>query len=467
MDQTLQQFLVRVEEATDELVALHQALVRIPTVNTGAPDSGREIEVCRLLEERFKAEDIPTLTLESAPSRGNLLAYLGNQAGPRLLLMSHTDVVPVDESRWKLPPFCGEIVDGKIYGRGSDDAKSLVSTGAMTLILLKRAGITLNGELRFLAAADEEAGGRYGIAWLAENHPDQVRAEWAVNEGGGKPVWTDDGLAYLISIGEKGRMEVRFDFEGRSAHAASPWLADNALYKLAQLLDRLQHYQPEIDVTAPIFQHLGAFGISTQPTPENLDELLAQLRQKNHGLASTLKSLSRLTIAPTMASAGIKSNSIPASANLTCDIRCLPHQDEPYVRGELTKIVKGLDGVSFDLEVTAMANASPPDSPFVAQLRRATALALGREDITLIPSLTGGFTDSRCVRPLGTQAYGFAPLSPTSNPVRSGVHGVDEAMEIENLVLRTKMQIALAYLTLSERPVDMKSPYEVVDTTDE
>jgi acetylornithine deacetylase/succinyl-diaminopimelate desuccinylase-like protein len=451
MDQKLQRLFTMVEEATDELVALHQALVRIATVNTGAPDSGHETEVCRLLEERFKAEGIAALTLESAPWRGNLLARYGNQAGRRLLLMSHTDVVPVDKSRWKLPPFSAEIVDGKIYGRGSDDAKSLVSTGAMSLILLSRAGISLDGELRFLAAADEETGGRYGIAWLAEHHPHELQADWAVNEGGGKPVGTDDGLAYLISIGEKGRMEVRFDFDGRSAHAASPWLADNTLYKMAQLLDRLQHYQPEIDVTAPIFRHLDAFGVRTQPTPENLDELLAQLPQ-DYAMESTLKTLSRLTIAPTMASAGLKSNSIPASASLTCDIRCLPHQDEAYVRGELTNIVKGLAGVSFALEVTAVSNASPADSPIVDQLQRATALALGRSDITLLPSLTGGFTDSRCVRPLGTQAYGFAPLSPNSNPVRSGVHGVDEYMEIENLVLRTKMLVALAYLTLNEQP---------------
>lgn len=448
MNQTLQWVMTMVEEATSELIELHQALVRIPTVNTGAPDSGNEIQVCRLLEERFKAEDIPSLILESAPSRGNLLAYIGEQVGPRLLLMSHTDVVPVEESRWKLPPFSGEVVDGKVYGRGSDDAKSLVSSGAMALILLRRAGIPLRGEVCFLAAADEEAGGRYGIAWLAENHPDEIRADWAINEGGGMPLQTPDGLAYLISVGEKGRTEARINLTGRSAHGARPWLADNALYKLAQLLERLENYQPEIDVSLPTFQHLHLFGIDEEPTPENVDGLLAQLGKKDRALATMLTALSRMSIAPTMASAGVKSNSIPALASLTCDIRILPHQDEAYVRRELEKIMKGIEGASLELDVTAIANASPYDSPFVAQLQRATALALGREDIVLIPSLTVGATDSRCVRPLGTQAYGFAPISPDADTVRAGLHGVDEVMEIDNLVLRTKMQVVLAYLTL-------------------
>lgn len=449
MGQTLTHLFTLVEDATEELIELHQALVRTPSVNTGAPDSGNETEVCRLLEERLGAEGIPNRILESAPARGNFLACLSEGGRPRLLLMSHTDVVPVeDEDQWQLPAFSGEIVNGAIYGRGSDDAKSLVSTGAMTLILLKRAGISLQGELRFLAAADEEAGGRYGIAWLADNHPNEIRADWGINEGGGKPVQTSAGLAYLISVGEKGRMEAHFNIGGRSAHGARPWLADNALYKLGRLLKQIQDYEPEIDLRQSIFEYLHLFGFNETPTPKNLDRVLATLDDQNRDLASTLMALSRMTISPTMISAGIKSNSIPASANLTCDIRTLPHQSEEYVQQELEKILKGGEDVNLTLDITAIANSSPADSPFVSQLRQATKLALGEEDVPLIPSLTVGFTDSRCVRPLGTQVYGFSPLLPHSDTVRPGVHGVDEMMEIDNLVFRTKMQIALAYLTL-------------------
>ena len=450
-DQELQKLFDRVDEATDELVELQQELVRIQSVNTGAPDSGNETEVCRLLEQRFNAEGITNTTLESAPGRGNFIAHIGDKAGPSLMLMSHTDVVPVeDESKWDFPPFSGQIVDGTVWGRGSDDCKSLTSSGSMAMILLKRAGVSLNGELRLLAAADEESGGNYGIRWLAEKHPEKIRTDWAVNEGGGMPLKSVTGQqAYLFPLGEKGRLEARFTLNGRSAHGARPWYADNALYKLAELLKRLRSYQDaaEIDLSVPVFKHLHLFGVEGDVTPENIDQLLDELEKTHKGLARDLKGMSRMSVAPTVTAAGAKSNSIPAKATLICDVRTLPHQDEDYVRRELNKLIDGIDGVSVELDIWAISNSSPVDSPFVDLMKRATEAVLGQE-ILMIPDLTTGFTDSRCVRPLGTHTYGFAPLTPDSDTTRTGVHGINEAMEISNLVFRTKMQLALVYMAL-------------------
>lgn len=449
VDETLQRLFDLVDQSSDELIELHRTLVQTPTVNTGAADSGNEIAACRVLAETLDVAGIAYQILESAPTRGNLIAHMGTEDGPSLLLMSHVDVVPVeDEARWRHPPFSGAIVDGTVYGRGSDDAKSLAATGAMALILLKRAQISLHGELRFLAAADEEAGGRYGIGWLARQHPDLVRTDWAINEGGGMPLETDAGLGYMPCIGEKGRMEARFTLHGRSGHGARPWQADNALYKLAQLLERIRTYTPAIDLRLPLFDHLHFFGIEEEATPDNLDALIAGLQAQHPAIASTLTALSRMSIAPTMVDAGVKSNSIPAAASLVCDIRTLPHQDEAYVRQELENLAAGIDGVDLELDVTAEANASSFDTPFIEILRQATSLALEQEQIHWFPGLTVGFTDSREVRPLGTQVYGFSPLLPGSDTVRSGVHGVDEAMEIDNLIFRTKLNVALAYLLL-------------------
>ena len=450
-NQALRKLFDMVDEATDELVQLQQELVRIPSVNTGAPESGNEIEVCRLLEERFSAEGIVNTTLESSPGRGNFIANIGNQAKPSLMLMSHTDVVPIeDESKWDLPPFSGQIADGMVYGRGSDDCKSLTSSGAMAMFLLKRARVSLNGELRLLAAADEESGGNYGIKWLAENHPEKIHTDWALNEGGGMPLKTLEGRqAYLFPIGEKGRIEAHFTLTGRSAHGARPWYADNALYKMAELLKRLRKYQDEaeIDLSVPVFEHLHLFGIESDVTPANLDPLLDELEKTDEALARDLKGMSRMSVAPTITAAGTKSNSIPSKATLICDVRTLPHQDEAYVRQELDKIIDGIDGVDYELDVWAISNSSPAGSPFVDLMKRATEEVLGRE-ILMIPNITTGFTDSRCVRPLGTEIYGYAPLTPDSDTARTGVHGINEAMEISNLVFRTKIQVACAFLAL-------------------
>src|SRR4051794_32553636 len=141
-----------------------------------------------------------------------------------MLLMSHTDVVPVeDETLWEHPPFSGTLDRGRIYGRGADDDKADVVAQAMTLILLWRAGQQLQGDLIYLAAADEESGGRWGAGWVAEHLADQIRADVAINEGGGVPVHTPRGLVYPICTVEKGRLEAHITKLGRSGHASRPW----------------------------------------------------------------------------------------------------------------------------------------------------------------------------------------------------------------------------------------------------
>lgn len=442
-----------VDEAEAELVALQQEIVRIPTINTGQPESGNEIEICKVLERRFTIEGIDNCTLESAPGRGSFIAHMGGKERPRLLFMAHNDVVPVeDESKWTHPPFCGDIIDGKVWGRGSEDCKSIITSSAMAMILLRRAGIPLEGEVRFIAAADEESGGNYGIKWLAEHHPEKIRGDWGINEGGGTPLKASDGSqVYLYPIGEKGRIEARFTFTGTSAHGARPWYADNALYKMAELLKRLRKYQEEaeIDLSVPTFKHLDIFGIKEKVTPDTIDYFINKLEDTNIPLARILKGMSRISVSPTISEAGKKSNSIPSKAALICDIRTLPTQDETYVRKELDKLIEGIDGTSYELETWAVANSSPPDTPFVGFMKEATETVLGTE-ITMVPSISIGFTDSRCVRPLGTEVYGFTPLTPDSDIIRPGLHGVNEAMEISNIIFRTKVQIALAYLALSK-----------------
>ncbi len=449
----IQDLMARAEAARDETVALLQALVRIPTVNAGArPDTGHETPACELLRDTLAAAGIAASIHESAPDRGNLLAHLPGDAGPdskHLLLMSHVDVVPVeDESLWEHSPFSGTIDKGRVYGRGADDDKADVSAYCMALVHLARAGVRLGGELSFLAAADEESGGRWGAGWLAEAFPDALRVDVAVNEGGGgAPIRTPGGLLYAVATGEKARLEAHITRKGRSGHASRPWAADNPVPVIAEAISRIAAYDPEIDVSHPFFrQVLQALGVPQAPTAENIDRLCDGL-VGYEALATTLKAASRLTITPTIVEAGVKTNSIPDRGRLTCDVRALPGQDDRFVREELEHLLRGL-GVDVAVDYTAIANASPADAPFVGRLGEALAYALGVDDFRLVPALTVGFTDSRFVRPLGAQVYGFSPHHPDAEPTRAGVHGNNEFMEINSLVLRTKYALALACLTL-------------------
>ena len=441
--------LSSVDAARDEIVSLLQDLVRVPTINAGArPDTGNETAACDLLRPKLDDANVPYQVHESAPRRGNLLARLGNGDGKRLLLMSHTDVVPVeDESLWEHPPFSGMLDRGRVYGRGADDDKADVVAYCMALVLLQRAGVLLRGSLSYLAAADEESGGQWGAGWVAAQMPDAVRADFAVNEGGGTPIPTAHGLLYPIHTGEKSRLEARITRQGRSGHASRPWAADNPVPMLADAIQRIREYEPEIDVSHPFFRTvLSALDVAQVPTAENIDRIADSLAE-DLALSATLKAASRMTITPTLLSAGVKSNSIPDRASLVCDVRGLPGQDDRFVRQELTHVLEGLD-LDIDVSYTAVSNASLADSGFVDVIRQAHAAALGSEDFSLVPSLTVGFTDSRFIRPLGTQVYGFGPHHPTAERKRTGVHGNNEFMEVESLLLRTRFAVALACLTL-------------------
>ncbi len=446
---TIDELIASVDRARDEVVQLLQDLVRIPTINVGPrPDTGNETRACELVQAKFREAGISSQVLESVPGRGNLVARMAGGEGQRLLFMSHTDVVPVeDETLWEHPPFSGTIDRGRIYGRGADDDKADVVAHAMGLILLQRGGVRLGGELIYLAAADEESGGRWGAGWMAEQYPEKIRADVAINEGGGNPIRTPNGVLYPICSGEKSRLEARLTRKGRSGHASRPWTADNPVPVMAEVVGRIMAYAPEVDVSHPFFREvLQALGIDQDPNAENIDRICDSLAGRE-ALATTLKASSRMTITPTMVNAGVKSNSIPDRAHVVCDVRGLPGQDDRYVRAELEHISSGL-GMDIDVDYTAVSNASPDDSPFVDLAGQALGSALGDQDFRLVPALTVGFTDSRFVRPLGAQVYGFGPHHPSAEPNRAGVHGNNEFMEIESLMLRTKFAVALACLTL-------------------
>ena len=445
-----------VDAARDEIIEFCQALVRVPSINTGVMPTGNETPAALILQAKLAAEGIDSEILESAPNRGNFIAKLAGSAGtPRLLYLSHTDVVPVeDEGAWTHPPFGAEIHEGRIYGRGSNDMKNTVAAEAMAMIILKRAGVQLRGDLVFASGADEESGGKWGFAWLAEHHPEKLRGDFGINEGGGSLVQAADGRnAYLVSTGEKGRLEIVITVKGRGYHASQPWRADNAIYKSQEVLNRIAAYEPERYVDAGLIAPLAdLYGVNETITAENVDRVIEELNERNPNWASTLKAISRMTFVASMINAGVKSNSVAESCMITCDVRTLPHQDEAYVHAQLTQLFAGLDGVSFVINYTSIPSASPYEgagAAFAARVRDATCIALGRDDLDFVPSLTVGFTDSRLVRHLCPVIYGFLPSHPDADPTKGGAHNINESTDIESLILSTKMLVALAYDTLT------------------
>ena len=443
---TLEELFAQVDAQREEIIALEQTLVRIPSVNTGFMPTGDETPVCEYIRDWLAEDGIQSEILGRTPERGNIIARIeGSNSDAGLMFMSHTDVVPVEEiEKWRFPPFSATIADGRIYGRGASDCKGLLTAQLYAMRLLIRNGIQLEDSLIFCSGADEEHGGRYGFGWLAENHPDKIRAPFAVNEGGGTPIDSPSGLTYLLGTGEKGRLQVEIEVKGVSSHASVPWQGTNALYTLQRVLQRIEAYEPERDTSTSLFDHLSVFAIEHKPSAANVDEIIAEIEPENPRFASMMRALSRMTLTPTMITGGIKSNSVPETIRLTCDVRTLPHQSDDYLREQLDSILEGIPNTTYEIDYMAVPNSSSFDTDLGRSVQRATAAALGIDDIQWVPAISTGFTDSRFTRPLGTVTYGFNGSHPDDDPMLSRAHGTDESIGISSLISGTKIMLALA-----------------------
>jgi acetylornithine deacetylase/succinyl-diaminopimelate desuccinylase-like protein len=213
---------------------------------------------------------------------------------------------------------------------------------------------------------------------------------------------------------------------------------------MSNAVQKINDYQAKRDTSAVIFREIPRlFDLDeSEITPDNVDEVISKIYEKDKSVGSMLRGLSRMTITPTMASGGVKSNVIPDLFTLTCDVRVLPGQSIDYVKDELNSILNDIEG--YDLSASGTIPIDSPSSDEFMQVIKASLTNVMGENIEIMPTLTIGLTDSCAVRPLGTIVYNFAPTHPDSDPGKSNVHGDNESFSVEDLIFRTKVLVALA-----------------------
>lgn len=454
-------------ERENELFDLHKSLLGIPSVNHGDGTSARETEVASCLASYLEREGIDLRVIESAPGRGNLLAkwrapQAGTPLGNRLLFMSHADVVPAgDETKWRYPPFSATRADGRIWGRGSNDCKMLVACEAFAMASIVRSGEMAAGEIRLAVGADEEAGGSLGFGWLAAHEADFLRADLAINEGGGAYLTRgrDGRPVFLLGSGEKGRYEVIFTAEGPGTHASTPWGRMNPAVRIAELATTVSVWGSLPAPGAPILEGFReAVGLKGGPTLENLGATLDAGRRLSKSFYNSLMAQTRITLVPTVMRAGEKSNAVPTSAELRCDGRLLPGQKLRELEDAVREVLKGFPDIEFRIEETASSSVSSVDVRLNVLFERATGRALApdgglageSERPRILPTWCTGFTDSRFVRPLGTPTYGFQLIAPEADPDRLGIHCINESID-ERMLMPCALSLAHLALDFCER----------------
>jgi acetylornithine deacetylase/succinyl-diaminopimelate desuccinylase-like protein len=411
----------------DEAAGLLQDLIRLDTVNP----PGNETRVAEHLRSYLEANGVACELHERVPERANLVARIrGSGDGPRLLLLSHTDTVLADPGEWQLDPWSGELRDGQVWGRGALDMKGQVAASAVAMASLARDGLEPAGDVIFAACADEEVGAGFGLQWLVEEHPEAVRAEYCINEGGGDRLVLDGRAFYVCSTAEKMSAPFRLTVHGRSGHASRPGMADNALVKAAPIVERLGAFRDDPEVGPEVAAFMQAV---CGEVPEPMEAVSAA--RAVHPLAGDIvEPLLGTTLAPTEIEASKKRNVIPNRCQITVDCRILPGHTQDEVAAKVARL---LDGAEYDLEwIEAHGGTrSPVESPlwdvvesFVAEVE---------PEATTVPLLLSGFTDSHWIREaFGTIAYGFFPMRTMEPEVAARlIHSADERIDLDDLEL--------------------------------
>lgn len=428
------------DSVREQVTTLLQQLLRFDTTNP----PGNETPCVEYIAARLKHDGIDSTVLESAPGRGNLVARLrGDGTRAPLLLMGHVDVVPAEPAYWEHSPFSGDLADGIVWGRGATDMKNMVAMELMTFLLLKRSGVPLKRDVILMATADEETGGNMGAGWLAEHHPDLIRAEYAINEGGATCIEMDGKSFFVCSTAEKGAARFTLRGHGEPGHASQPH-PNNAILPLARALVRLMETPLPLKLTRTARAHVEA--LAREVNPDLSKTLLALLDPATHAQAlaalplgePTKRRLSASlhdTAVPTILRAGAKINVIPAEAAAQVDCRVLPGTTPEELEREVRAVVG--DDVELEFQPMSPALESDPASPLFEII--GDTVAQHEKGGVVVPGLITGGTDAKRLQSLGVKVYGFVPTR-YEGPAMSGLgHNHNERVSVDNLEFGTRI----------------------------
>ncbi|MSO57975.1 MAG: M20/M25/M40 family metallo-hydrolase [Thermoleophilia bacterium] len=427
----------------DEATELLQALLRLDTVNP----PGNETRAAELLAGYLGRNGVETTLVARDPARANVVARLCGGDGPSLLLMAHTDTVLADPAEWARGPWSGDVVDGEIWGRGALDMKGHVAAAAVAFASLAREGAALPGDLVLALTADEEVGEDFGMSWLCSEHPELVRADYALNEGGGERCVLGGRTFYLCAAAEKMTAPFRLRFVGRSGHASDPFAADNALLKVGPALDALARLEPPRELIPEVRAFLEQILGEAPPIEQALD----RARAVSPLAADLIAPLLAATLCPTMIAASHKRNVVPGECLLDVDCRMLPGADVAAMEALLRAGVPG----PWELEWVTQEIVGGTRSPFDTPLWRSLDAWVGELEpgATLVPTCCAGFTDSHYLRgAFNTVAYGFFPMRHMAAELAARlIHSADERIAIDDLALGVEA-FRHAALTLPSTP---------------
>ena len=358
-----QRLEAEIDARRDDLVALTQDLIRIPTVN---PPGDCYREICDYLEARLSRSGYAVELLRAEGARGdsdrhprwNVVARReGKRPGDTVHFNSHHDVVEVG-SGWTTDPFGGEIRDGKVFGRGSCDMKGGLATSIVAAEAFAAVAPDHAGAIEISGTADEETGGYGGVAWLAEQGyftPERVQ-HVIIPE----PLNKD-----RICLGHRGVWWAEIETHGRIAHGSMPFLGDSAIRHMGAVLAEME---------ATLFPALAARTTAMPVVPPGARQSTMNINSVHGGLAE-----------PEEGYTGFPAAVVPHSTRIVIDRRYLIEETADAVRGEIVDLLERVKserpGFRYDVRElwTIPPTMTEKSAPVVSAVEKAIGAVLGLE----------------------------------------------------------------------------------------
>jgi acetylornithine deacetylase/succinyl-diaminopimelate desuccinylase-like protein len=416
----------------EETMQHYQALLRIDTRNP----PGNEHLVAEYVKRVFDKAGIPAQIVGSDPNRSNVVARLkGNGRKRPLLIMGHSDVVTVDEAKWKFPPFSATRDGGYVYGRGTVDDKDNLTAALMTMLLLKRLNVPLDRDVIFLSESGEEGSTGVGIGDMVKDQFPLIDAEYCIAEGGGVVRIGGEVKYATVQTLEKIPRGIELVAHGISGHGSVP-LKSNAIVHLAGAVAKVGDWRPEIrfnETTGSYFRKLASVSppevakyyrdvLSTDPKVRKAADDWLFENEPRHS------SMLRTSVSPNIFTGGYRSNVIPSEAKATLDVRALPDENPAKFLEQVKQVVNDpAVEVRFTGQNERPAGAEPrlDNEAFKALEAAGTRIY---NTITL-PTMSTGATDMAQLRAKGVQCFGIGSATDFEDPPKGfGAHSDQERL---------------------------------------
>jgi acetylornithine deacetylase/succinyl-diaminopimelate desuccinylase-like protein len=413
--------------------AILKELVEINTTHAvGSTVAAHAIEQ-HLLKAGFAAEDVVFVAPADHPMKGNVVVrYRGKGRAKPLLFLGHLDVVEAKPEDWSVDPFKLTEKDGWYYRRGTLDMKDGDAAMLEALIRLQREHFKPERDIIVAFTADEEAGGESnGPAFLLKEHRDLIDAEFVINlDDGGGDYKNGERLYFKLGTSEKNYVTYTLETTSPGGHGSLPG-PDNAIYRLASGLGRLENYHFPVVLTATTRAYFAKVA-DLNPSADSPD--MRAVSQTPPDLAAAerlsrnikLNALLRTTCVATLISGGHAENALPQRAKATIQCRMMPGDTASNVQTALTATLND-PGISVTLDAPPIV--SPESEPTPRMVAKVTGVVDSMwPHVPVVPTMATGFSDDRQTRNAGMPSYDLSGVWIDVDENRA--HGRDERVGV-------------------------------------